>query len=385
MRLNRIIYMVFLLLAAATAAVYGRPVSYAVLYSLILLPLITLGGALLFEKRLAISQSFDKNEAVKGETVRFTLEIRNNGIFFFPYIKFFFMNENEFALRCEQFRKNSLTAEARPGKTAKTELDVLCKYRGVYQFGFTRYEIYDSLGLFKLKRKAADSIDIKVFPTLREMDGLRFSLRQETAEQSAAPIKEEDFTNIADFKKYEPSDSFKRIHWKLTAKKNELMVKEFQSDAAAAALFLLDTNKPSGDKEKSCVLEDMLVENVVSAVNLCAGAMTAFKLVYVEGGEVKTLDSLALGFPEVYSRMAGLKFEESYDFAALAEGAVHAQEGETSAVVISSRLDAGMYELLRGLKALGNEVIFINSVLEPDGAQALIKRNLLEDGIICYE
>src|SRR5919202_1673597 len=46
--------------------------------------------------------------------------------------------------------------------------------------------------------------------------------------------------NVATIREYQPGDSFNRIHWRSTARTNQLMVKEFELDPTADVYIVLD-------------------------------------------------------------------------------------------------------------------------------------------------
>src|SRR4029453_19147771 len=46
--------------------------------------------------------------------------------------------------------------------------------------------------------------------------------------------------NVSTIREYQPGDSFNRIHWRSTARQNQLMVKEFELDPPAEVYVVLD-------------------------------------------------------------------------------------------------------------------------------------------------
>lgn len=54
----------------------------------------------------------------------------------------------------------------------------------------------------------------------------------------------EDPSSPNDFRAYQQGDPLKRIHWKMSARKRELIVKQFEEPALPDALVMLDTSPP---------------------------------------------------------------------------------------------------------------------------------------------
>ena len=113
--------------------------------------------------------------------------------------------------------------------------------RGWFTLGPTQIETGDIFGLFRLKKSFESktrllviphTVEIKQFPApFGLLPGGR-ALRQKTLEVTpyAAGVRE-----------YVPGDPLRRIHWPTSARKQELIVKEFEKDPMAEVWIFLDT------------------------------------------------------------------------------------------------------------------------------------------------
>src|SRR5690606_38961497 len=121
--------------------------------------------------------------------------------------------------------------------------EVECKYRGYYSIGVERVEITDLLGLINIKYTVREPIYITVYPKIVELE--RFHIKTNYISESHALLdtKFEDMATISNIRKYAYGDRIKKIHWKLTAKKNELMVKEFQNTTETSLMIVLDLSR----------------------------------------------------------------------------------------------------------------------------------------------
>lgn len=74
----------------------------------------------------------------------------------------------------------------------------------------------------------------------------------------------EDNTSISDIKKYTEGENFKRIHWKVTAKKGQLYIKNYDMTGSVSAYIFLDfkSNCYIGENQKE--LEEKAIEAVAS-------------------------------------------------------------------------------------------------------------------------
>lgn len=119
----------------------------------------------------------------------------------------------------------------------------LLHQRGWFTLGPTRIETGDIFGIFLLKKEFQTrsrllvipyTVDIKSFPApFGILPGGR-ALRQKTLEVTpyAAGVRE-----------YVPGDPLKRIHWPSSARKQKLIVKEFEKDPLAEVWIFLDARE----------------------------------------------------------------------------------------------------------------------------------------------
>ena len=99
-------------------------------------------------------------------------------------------------------------------------------YCGVLRCRVTRWECRDLLGLFSLRLKALPELYCTVLP---EPVAPEAPLDLEAALQSAAryiPKYGGGFSEEHDLREYRPGDTVNSIHWKLSAKTDELIVRE---------------------------------------------------------------------------------------------------------------------------------------------------------------
>jgi len=61
----------------------------------------------------------------------------------------------------------------------------------------------------------------------------------------------------------------KKIHWKLSSKMNELLVKNFEGSSHASSAILLDLKKSNRSFEENSIIEDMLIEASIAVIYYC--------------------------------------------------------------------------------------------------------------------
>lgn len=109
----------------------------------------------------------------------------------------------------------------------------ICRQRGRYQLGPIRLRTSDPFGLFPLERDLPQTSNVVVFPMTFDIQ--QFALPVGVLPGGDALRRHTHYitTNAAGVRDYEPGDSFNRIHWRSTARRDRLIVKEFELDPLA--------------------------------------------------------------------------------------------------------------------------------------------------------
>jgi uncharacterized protein (DUF58 family) len=134
---------------------------------------------------------------------------------------------------------NSLPPRQERAWTIRT----ICLERGRYTLGPITLYSGDPLGLFRLRRSLEPTSNIVVFPST--VDILSFPLPTGLLPGGDALRRRTHYitTNAATVREYVPGDSFNRIHWKSTARRDRLIVKEFELDPLSDVWVFLDMHE----------------------------------------------------------------------------------------------------------------------------------------------
>ncbi len=109
----------------------------------------------------------------------------------------------------------------------------VCRQRGRYQLGPLRINTSDPFGLFPFSRDLSATSHVVVYPMTFDIQ--RFALPVGILPGGEALRRRTHYvtTNASGVRDYAPGDSFNRIHWRSTARRNRLIVKEFELDPLA--------------------------------------------------------------------------------------------------------------------------------------------------------
>lgn len=115
--------------------------------------------------------------------------------------------------------------------------------RGGFKLGPTRLVSGDPFGLFRAEKSFPAVDSLKVLPKIYEIHSF-FSLPGLLPGGKVIRRKALDITpHAAGVREYVPGDPMKRIHWPTTARRGQLIVKEFEQDPQAEVWMFLDAQR----------------------------------------------------------------------------------------------------------------------------------------------
>lgn len=120
-----------------------------------------------------------------------------------------------------------------------------CLVRGEFRLGPMSIISGDPFGLFSSPRKLGATSKVIVYPATIPVN--KFELPMGVLSGGDAERRRAQFvtTNAAGVREYVYGDSFNRIHWSSSARKDRLMVKEFEIDPQADVWLFVDFSRAS--------------------------------------------------------------------------------------------------------------------------------------------
>ncbi|SEF78799.1 Protein of unknown function DUF58 [Eubacterium ruminantium] len=112
---------------------------------------------------------------------------------------------------------------------------------GIVEYSIDKISVIDLMGFVELKKDNPSSAEITVLPS----DGYRINtsltdINRGMTEAEETQKKGHDFSDVNDVREYIPGDKLMSIHWKLSAKRDILMVKDRVSMSDQQMVILVD-------------------------------------------------------------------------------------------------------------------------------------------------
>ena len=114
------------------------------------------------------------------------------------------------------------------------------RFRGTYEIGVTSFYVYDFFRIFRVRSPINTFTTVYVLPRKLTLDaGDAFSVSDSAQRTVKAPYAF-DKLEVSDIRDYQPGDSLKSIHWKLSSKSEEFIVNDYNTGSADVSYIFCD-------------------------------------------------------------------------------------------------------------------------------------------------
>lgn len=381
MTANRIFYLIALLLSIVSVLVFGNSVAGIMLYAVIFVPIISFILQLLAFTSLRVRQSVSRKTLYKNEKVRVRIYARCDRAVSFGFIDVRMNRPVENPKKLKKADAYIVNCFGMPGQTV---FDIVCPNRGVYYVGTDTIRMYDMLGLFCLKKKIKPC-KITVYPRVYSVTGIGVDSRLINQTSITLNALKKDDMLVSHVRPYQINDNPRTIHWKATAKMNEIMVKNYEPLKEVGIIVALDLmNKPSDDRALMASAEDRMLECAISLVaNALADNLTARVVYYDKGGMCdRHVDELQ-DYSGFYNLMACVKFDGETDVVNLVDKIISEHIGGANVMVVTDRTDADLRRSLRESIGAGYKTALVCVTYSDEDRQKRQEeiRGIMSDGV----
>lgn len=201
-------------------------------------------------------------KAEKGDNIEVNYKIYNSGLLPLPYVEVY----SQMSHRLSNKEDNNKIFFLKPYDTINIMKNIKCEHRGYYDIGTLKVSIGDIFGIFKKDYKIQDNLKLIVYPKVYELNNFDIFGKEFMGTIQTNQKLIEDYSSIRDIRKYTRGDSFKRVSWKVTAKKNELYVKNYDSSSNAMIKIFMDFQRDKYDDDQDGYIEEKVVECAISII-----------------------------------------------------------------------------------------------------------------------
>ncbi len=317
----------------------------------------------------------------KGDAVPIIIQLHNPTIFPISNLKIYLNYKNAYST--ESFTKEFVVSIDGRTRTSVT-FNIVSEYAGNLVISLKAIRVYDYLKLFSLKRRLKGEVKAAVLPYYYELLENDFDTRPTTLVESDyySPYRSgDDPSEVFAIREYREGDRQQRIHWKLSRKQGQLMIKEFSDPLNCSVLLLANLSVPQG--ENILFFIDALLECALSLsyTFLLHGQLHYFSWYDMKLGECKRVrvEREKDLYEAVDGLLQSLPYTETTD-ALTGYLAEHPHEQYTDMLYITGELSEERMDLISIIKAQAKQLIYVCGGRDKEGIMAIPEEALLKFG-----
>lgn len=259
-------YLVLLFIAVVFHIFIVDYISFWILAFLCMLPLVSLLFTALAMNGVTAELIIKNAPIHKNEVLPIQLKVYSKYFFLACRVRVKLTIRNEL-MKQEQTQTYFLTAN-HFGQTV--EQIVSSQYSGILSCSIAELRIYDTLGLFSFHKKTESSYFNVVLPTAYPLMTINSTILQDVQNNVHSRIKKgNDPSELMDIREYQDGDRYAKIHWKLSTKYNQLMVKDFGDPISNDVLMMFDLNGTNNEELSGLLdtvysISNFLIENQIT-------------------------------------------------------------------------------------------------------------------------
>ena len=352
MFVNRILMLILIIASAIFASYYGGNVSYALFYMSLSIPLVSALYTLYVYVRFRIYQDIGQRIVVKGDLTPYSFTLANEDFITFRSIKVNFLHDKSSIANIEDIKEYCLL----PGQSERMETHLRCSYRGEYFVGASSVDIIDFLYLFKITYPITSKLKVTVLP--RVVNVSRLSIAPAVKDVKNTPYLRNLSLDAMDLetRKYISGDSKKQIHWKVSARRNQLFSRKFTSNPKTEMAILMDLRPTQEDSLTATIIEDQIIEGTLAVANYCKANNTGVKIYYDQSGIKNIFIGGKTDFDLFYRLTVQMYFHATVPIESILVDSLNYTENTGCYIVITHEITFELYKVMLGLSENGKEL-----------------------------
>ncbi|UCC85596.1 MAG: DUF58 domain-containing protein [Anaerolineales bacterium] len=193
-------------------------------------------------------RQFSETRAFLGETIELTLEVRNQKLLPLTWLDITDVFSATLPLDRSQVVINRITnlGEFRTFwmlgafQRLTRHFTIQCAQRGYHTYGPATINTGDGFGLFSRKALTSQRDCVIVYPRLYSMAELRLPAKNPFGERGSPLRLFEDPLRTVGIREWQSGDSLRRVHWKATARHQQMLSRAYEPSEEPQALIVLN-------------------------------------------------------------------------------------------------------------------------------------------------
>lgn len=294
---------------------------------------------------LKITEKNMVSDCTRNEDVHFKIMFKNRSPLFFYRMEAHFFTADLYG---NPVSHRATTIALAPFETYEMSFTTRFEHIGTYQAGLDRVVIYDFLRLFRVTVEGPKRARVQVIPRIVPVRDVPFSDDTAVETQKAARSVLADSMDYAQVREYVVGDPMKTVHWKLSARTEQLMTKLFEVYTNPGVAITLDFYGPGQDVFDMMKLFDCVVETGFSVGRYAQWRGLETEIHYCDkvGGHMRRETWRKEDLPSIVEDMPQFTNDPKCEMDAikLIQSQIRSPQGQSNIVICTANLSSRMIE-----------------------------------------
>lgn len=246
---NKLKYILVIILSGFLAVLYNVYYMGILFLAVVICPFILFAVLCYIYGRLSFELSSVVHVAGKGETIPVSVQIHNPTLFPVAVLSITISYSNSFSDQLKE-HKQAFYISVDSRSTTNATCNLKSDYAGNIIVSLSKVRVFDYLKLFSLRKKNLGKIRVAVLPDYYELTGDYLNNRSGMQVESDyySHVKSgDDPSEVFAIREYREGDRPQRIHWKLSLKQDQLMIKDFSEPLNCSVVIFADLGTSGRD------------------------------------------------------------------------------------------------------------------------------------------
>ena len=236
-----VVYMILLAAALVFTQALRSTASAVLFVFMLILPVISFIVVLIGRASVRVDVECDNTRVEKDADVEYEIRIANGSFIPLPFLEAHLIVPEDGGVRCTDLR---MMVSLMPGGVTEVRHTVRFHYRGRYDIGVLDMRVKDVLGLFSAPLPDSVTRTVIVFPRMMEIAGAKESATTDVPTDLTRRAITSERSEQANIREYVGGDSLKDVHWKLSSKLDELLVRDYNINDQRHTYVVCDLTAP---------------------------------------------------------------------------------------------------------------------------------------------
>ena len=205
-----------------------------------IIPVVCLVYALISRSALKIYMLSDSSVTEKKTPYDYEFRILNETVLPYPFIDAYMKLPQSNSVRTTE-RCVKLSMSPLSSYTVKSTVQF--RFRGTYEIGVCCFYVYDFFRMFRVKVDVNSLSTVYVMPRKLLTEDEKTTTAADSATRTKKAPNSYEKLEVSDIREYRMGDALKSIHWKLSSKTEDLIVRDYNTGSTDMSYVFVDMSR----------------------------------------------------------------------------------------------------------------------------------------------